>query len=53
MKVIAKRDKRGPTNTHFVVRAGMASLGKLYIPNDVADNYPDLMEFDFEIPMEA
>lgn len=52
MKAIARRGKRGPNNTHFVVRVGMASIGTLYIPNDVADKYPDLVEFDIELPFE-
>ena len=52
MKAKAKRGKKGPSNTHFVVRVGMASIGTLYIPNDVADKYPDVEEFEFELPFE-
>lgn len=53
MKAIAKRGKKGPSNTHFVVWVGkMASIGTLYIPNDVADKYPDVEEFEFELPFE-
>ena len=53
MKAIAKRGKRGPINTHFVVRVGMASLGTLYIPNNVADKYPNVEEFEIELPFEV
>lgn len=52
MKAIVKRDKKGSQNTHFVVRVGMASIGKLYIPNDIADKYPDVKEFEIELPFE-
>lgn len=52
MKAIVRRTKRGPNNTHFVVRVGMASIGTLYIPNDMADKYPDVKEFEIELPFE-
>jgi len=54
MKAKVKRDKTGPTNTHFVVSVGMASLGKLYIPNTVAnsDANKDIDEFEIDLPFE-
>lgn len=52
MKAIAKKEKKGPTKTHFAVWVGMASIGKLYIPNHIADKYPDVEEFDIELPFE-
>ena len=52
MKAKVTRDKKGPSNTHFVVRVGMASIGKLYIPNAVADSDAnrEIAEFEIELP---
>jgi len=52
MKAKVIRDKKGPSNTHFLVRVGMASIGKLYIPNDIADKHPDVKEFEIDLPFE-
>lgn len=50
MKAKVKLEKRGSKNTHYVIRVGLASIGKIYLPNDIADLNEEIKEFELELP---
>lgn len=54
MKVKFERVAQGNVNTHYQMSHGLAKLGKLYVPNEIADNdaNADVKEFEVEIPLE-
>lgn len=51
LKVHIERDKRGSSNRHYVILDRNVS-GTIYVKNIVADKYPDVKEFEIELPFE-